>query len=461
MRWKHTISFIFCNLITLPHLLARKKSPHEEIHDRIFTGLNVNSRPSVNNWDDPSAHQNCELWLPFWTENRAEAMPCFSDNDLINVRVEIQMTRFVDVDYDNQAFTVALWINYAYLDPRLAWDLDKQDSKTGQVLEQGYYPSKIHTSPENIWLPDLTLYNSATDSIGLYDDKVHSRSDAIVTIYNSGMVYWSMPVALTASCALEARHFPFDVQICRMKFSGWATNAEEINYFLPASKGKIWKLKHNGKQYNSTNYPTRDLMILDPTAKNEDKGLPYEKEKIIDIAQVDSSSYQSGDSMLLNYKLETTPVQLKIDSEGWQVIECFFIFRRDPSKFTMNVILPCIIFGVLGIFSFYIPAESGERLGISAGILISVSVYNSYIAEIMPKTQTSVPIISKFLALLLFITMFSTLFAIMPVRIMFVQGNNYRPYKFILNICYNKFTRVLMLDSRRLRIKFLKLRGRV
>lgn len=100
------------------------------------------------------------------------------------------MIRFVNVDHDTQTFTASIWVTYVYADPRLAWNRDKVDDQ-GNLIEKDYYPGEIKVEPGAIWLPDLALYNSAGDSLGLYDDMIHTKSDALAQVFHNGsfMVY--------------------------------------------------------------------------------------------------------------------------------------------------------------------------------------------------------------------------------------------------------------------------------
>lgn len=71
--------------------------------------------------------------------------------------------------------------------------------------------SKLHVPSDDIWRPDLVLYNNAD-------------GDYVVTIMNKailnsdGRVIWKPPAVYKSSCHIDVSYFPFDSQTCIMKF---------------------------------------------------------------------------------------------------------------------------------------------------------------------------------------------------------------------------------------------------
>lgn len=58
--------------------------------------------------------------------------------------------------------------------------------------------------------------------------------------------------------------------------------------------------------------------------------------------------------------------------------------------------VPCMLIGALILVSFFIPAESGERIGFSCTILLSVSVYLLIVTEALPEQSDSLPLIGVY-----------------------------------------------------------------
>ncbi|PIK48348.1 putative neuronal acetylcholine receptor subunit alpha-9-II-like [Apostichopus japonicus] len=81
---------------------------------------------------------------------------------------------------------------------------------------------KTKVSSNKIWLPDLFFYNNA--------DQLYHKflKDTIVKVDFSGEVLWASPVNFRSFCLLDVRFFPFDVQLCEMKFGPWSHDGNEL-----------------------------------------------------------------------------------------------------------------------------------------------------------------------------------------------------------------------------------------
>ena len=77
-------------------------------------------------------------------------------------------------------------------------------------------------------------------------------------------------------------------------------------------------------------------------------------------------------------------------------IHLSFIIRRKPLHFLVFSMVPCMLTGGLILVSFFIPAESGERIGFSCTSLLSVSVYLLIVTEALPEQSDSLPLIGVY-----------------------------------------------------------------
>lgn len=77
-------------------------------------------------------------------------------------------------------------------------------------------------------------------------------------------------------------------------------------------------------------------------------------------------------------------------------IQLSFVIRRKPLHFVVFSMVPCMLIGALILVSFFIPAESGERIGFSCTILLSVSVYLLIVTEALPEQSDTLPLIGVY-----------------------------------------------------------------
>lgn len=69
-----------------------------------------------------------------------------------------------------------------------------------------------------------------------------------------------------------------------------------------------------------------------------------------------------------------------------------FIFR-----FRYNIVFPCMMMSTLTVLVFCLPPDSGEKIALGVTVLLAFSVFMLAIAEKMPETSESIPLIGKFL----------------------------------------------------------------
>lgn len=104
------------------------------------------------------------------------------------------------------------------------------------------------------------------------------------------------------------------------------------------------------------------------------------------------------------WSLRSIEIKTSVYSRGREfreVVVSFFIGRR-PTHFVVFSIVPCMIIGMLVLVSFFIPAESGERIGLCATILLAVSVYLLVVTEQLPEQSETLPLIGVYYIVIMF-----------------------------------------------------------
>ena len=70
--------------------------------------------------------------------------------------------------------------------------------------------------------------------------------------------------------------------------------------------------------------------------------------------------------------------------------------------FVLFSFVPCMIIGMLILVSFFIPAQSGERIGLCATILLAVSVYLLVVIDQLPEQSDTLPLIGVYYTVIMF-----------------------------------------------------------
>ncbi|VDM22667.1 unnamed protein product [Hydatigera taeniaeformis] len=116
--------------------------------------------------------------------------PVKTHNSAVLLFMNLSLIQILDVDWKDHNFT---------------WDPKEHGNVTSLLL-----PS------EDIWTPDLALYNNAGGSWDLA-----SSSSTLVVVNYDGTVTWRPPIIFKSQCEINVEYFPFDMQNCSMKIGCW------------------------------------------------------------------------------------------------------------------------------------------------------------------------------------------------------------------------------------------------
>merc|ERR1712088_330507 len=93
--------------------------------------------------------------------------------------------------------------------------------------------------------------------------------------------------------------------------------------------------------------------------------------------------------------------------------------RRKTLFYTVNLIIPCVGISFLSVLVFYLPSDSGEKVSLSISILLSLTVFFLLLAEIIPPTSLSVPLLGKYLLFTMILVTFSVVVTIGVLNVHF------------------------------------------
>ncbi|KAK5925018.1 hypothetical protein CgunFtcFv8_017579 [Champsocephalus gunnari] len=194
---------------------------------------------------------------------------------------------------------------------------------------------------DQVWTPDILLYNSADER---FDATFHTN----VLVNASGYCQYIPPGILKSTCYIDVRWFPFDVQKCDLKFGSWTHNG--------------WLL---------------DLQMLD----------------------VDTSTYiPNGEWDLVGVPAKRNELYYECCKEPYPDVTFTVTMRRRTLYYGLNLLIPCVLLSGLAMLVFLLPADSGEKISLGITVLLSLTVFMLLVAEIMPATSDSVPLIAQYFA---------------------------------------------------------------
>ncbi|XP_047214828.1 neuronal acetylcholine receptor subunit alpha-7-like isoform X1 [Girardinichthys multiradiatus] len=208
---------------------------------------------------------------------------------------------------------------------------------------QSEYPGvkNLRFTPDQVWTPDILLYNSA-------HDKFDATFKTNVLVNSSGFCEYLPPGIFVSTCNVDVRWFPFDIQRCELKFGSW----------------------------------TFDGWLLD-----------------IQMKEADVSGYMSnGEWDLMEVPGGRNEVFYDCCAEPYPDVTFVVTLRRRTLFYALNLLLPCVLLSSMTLLVFLLPANSGEKISLGITVLLSLTVFMLMVAEIMPATSDSVPLIGQYFA---------------------------------------------------------------
>ncbi|KAK2181623.1 hypothetical protein NP493_389g03107 [Ridgeia piscesae] len=284
--------------------------------------------------------------------------PVSNSADKLTVKMGLKLAQVLDVNERYQVITTNMFVIQQWNDTGLQW----------HPVEYGGVKT-LFVPSESIWLPDLVLYNNAD---GDYTVTIMTKA----TLSYSGTVRWEPPVIFKSFCQMDVEFFPFDIQKCHMKFGSWSYDILKVDIF------HMWQERLG----------VADLDIIDSAIDLVDFHRSVEWELLTAVAKKNIVKYPCCDELYPDITFNLT-------------------LRRKTLFYTINLLIPCISINALTILGFYLPSDAGEKISLCISILLSLSVFQLLLMEIVPATSFTIPLMGKYIlftSVLLSVSIFSS-----------------------------------------------------
>ncbi|XP_054756240.1 neuronal acetylcholine receptor subunit alpha-7-like isoform X3 [Lytechinus pictus] len=287
--------------------------------------------------------------------------PSNDPSEPVSVHMGIALQQIIDVDEKNQQMISNLWMTVRWVDPSLAWN----KSEYGGL-------DKIRVNPDMVWRPDILVYNSADSK---FDPTFHTK----VSVTDDGACEWIPPGIFKTSCPIDVSYFPFDIQECEIKFGSWTYGGFTVS-----------------------------LNLLNDTGMNDT-----------------SEFVMNGEWNLIGMPAEKKIKNYTCCPETYPSLHFYITIRRRALYYTLNILVPCLVISSLALVGFTLPVESGEKLSFGITILLSLTVFMLLVAEAMPATSVSVPLIAKYFDCVLLMVALSVVFTVITLNIHYRHPNSH------------------------------------
>lgn len=229
-----------------------------------------------------------------------------------------------------------------------------------------------------IWTPKILLVNSV-DSL----DQIGGKDYLPRYDFSTGNVTWIPRVKIRSACTPDVTFYPFDMQTCVFDLVSWGYTESDI--------------------------------VFKPEKNDWDMSF-YEENGEWDIIETKTSTYSKYNSSYLRLSITIS---------------------RKPLFFAFNIIMPILVLVLLNGMVFFLPVESGERVGFSVTCFLSFVVLLNLIMDILPRSSSPMSYLCYYTVSMMIFSGGTTAMVILQMRIFHKPGKDKVPQ------CVQKFVRVL------------------
>uniref|UniRef100_K1Q867 Neuronal acetylcholine receptor subunit alpha-6 n=1 Tax=Magallana gigas TaxID=29159 RepID=K1Q867_MAGGI len=266
-----------------------------------------------------SLDQETQLHANLTTKYERKIRPFKNQTEPIQISMDFYMEKLKEFSEKENKISVVGSLSIEWKDFRLTWDPTDYD---GDLNQTSLFVS-------DIWAPNLFLLNP-------YEKQTPILSDGTAcTIQANGYVTCLLADNFETTCSADISNYPFDTQICTLKF--YVQGSFASNTLLQNASSTIR----------------------------------------LDLYEIHGLWYLTGTR---NY------VQMyRIRGMSCEVLQLELKMKRRNSYCVYNILLPIFFLNLIQLFVFFLPLESGERVGFSMTVLLSVVVFFTIIQSKLPE----------------------------------------------------------------------------
>ena len=113
----------------------------------------------------------------------------------------------------------------------------------------------------------------------------------------------------------------------------------------------------------------------------------------------------------------------------------------------MNLLIPCIAINMLTVLTFYLPSDSGEKISLCISILLSLSIFQLLLMEIVPATSITIPLMGKYILFTMVMVSLSVFISVLTLNVRFRSAGTHEMSKFTRTLFFRILPRFLFMDS--------------
>uniref|UniRef100_A0A914CJA8 Neurotransmitter-gated ion-channel ligand-binding domain-containing protein n=1 Tax=Acrobeloides nanus TaxID=290746 RepID=A0A914CJA8_9BILA len=152
-----------------------------------------------------------DLYELLLNDYNATIRPVQNARENVTVYMGLSLQQIIDVNEKDQEVELNAWLKFNWTDPQLRWNPEEFDGITD-----------LRFKKDQLWTPDILLYNSVAEDF-------NTIFPTNLVVYYNGIVNWIPPGVFQLSCRIDVTWFPFDEQVCFMKFGSWTYHSQKVD----------------------------------------------------------------------------------------------------------------------------------------------------------------------------------------------------------------------------------------
>lgn len=265
------------------------------------------------------------------------------NSSALRVHFGIYLVHVRELSEREGRLTIESQVSMIWNDFRLTWN--PQDFGNTKIL---------HMSGHSTWKPDIRLFNSVQMS-GI--DPLMSPSWWVV--HSNGIVDWSLPATFHSICEVDLKFYPYDSQVCKLKFASWVHSGRHLDLVL--SDGSC------------SSPPTSPCLLQSR------------------LSEVSNSEWD-----LVETSVARNEVYHSCCPEPYPDITVELRLRRKAPYYKYTTLYPALAVIFLTLATFWLPPSASEKLTIGLVNLLILVILLVHLSWKLPPTGRSVPMIAWF-----------------------------------------------------------------
>lgn len=324
-----------------------------------------------------------------YTQYRPDALPILQ-RSRIDVKIGVAFRALHAMDQQEGTFNVGVWFRLKWYDEYLRW-------KVGSNSSSGIpSPDMVALPADMVWTPDMVLYNSA-------EKPMSQLLPTQVNVYSSGLVMWSQPGTVVATCSFDLLDFPDDIQRCHVKFGSWAYNSASMHLSTGVTKRTVTDCDPGSSSGSSCTVTEVDFPGFDPVFDLTMMENKMESEWILSpdedaATRTAEGELQQGESGSVFVHDE----YFAYDGYAvpYQTFLAHFTAQRKGRFYKETFLGPALFVTLTIVLSVFIPVSEGERISFATTMTLTLAVFLLIVADHLPKSGQRPMLVNVFSALL-------------------------------------------------------------